>query len=152
MVYSTQKSFSFILILVLTFTVVIFGQIQRKNFRSCYNLQGHFQSSLFGHVNNPRIFGYSDADKEGAVWSQMNFVNKKKFMALGPTYQYIKSWKNKPDTYLINVTYFFSLLDASRCNSNLPDLGKKACLNRCDKFQIPKWATLINDVTQREGG
>ena len=52
--------FSVILILAVTFTVVIFGQIQSKK-SHIYSplpfsviLQGGFRSSLFGQVNNPR--------------------------------------------------------------------------------------------------
>ena len=51
-VYSTQKSFSVILILVVTFTVVIFGQIQWK--KKCnVNTPRHFWSCykvIFGHL------------------------------------------------------------------------------------------------------
>ena len=47
-VYSTQKAFSVILILIVTFTVVIFGQTQCKK-RHIYNLL--IWSSLFGHLN-----------------------------------------------------------------------------------------------------
>ena len=49
-VYSTQKSFLVILILVVTFTVVIFGQIQYKK-HNVYSLL--VPSSLFGHLNLP---------------------------------------------------------------------------------------------------
>ena len=57
-VYSTQKSFSFILIVVVTFTVVIFGQIQcQKKFTFtvflCHVYSLLVRSSLFGHLNQP---------------------------------------------------------------------------------------------------
>ena len=56
-VYSTQKSFSVILILVLTFTVVIFGQIQCKE-KLTFIVLYHFQSSykvVFGRLCSVKL-------------------------------------------------------------------------------------------------
>ena len=47
-IYSTQKSFFVILILVVTFTVVIFCQIQSKKIRNFHSLL--VWSSLFGYL------------------------------------------------------------------------------------------------------